>query len=107
MTEELKQKAEVYSYKLYHSKAWNPGEDMLVKAYLAGATENGIQWHDLRKDSNDLPKEYDSVLARTECYEHKTTSICNYHYKKWWVTSEFSYSDEEVIAWCEIPQFKE
>jgi hypothetical protein len=35
--EELKQEAEVYSYKLYHSKAWNPGEDMLVKAYLAGA----------------------------------------------------------------------
>jgi cell division protein FtsB len=35
--EELKHEAEVYSYKLYHSKAWNPGEDMLVKAYLAGA----------------------------------------------------------------------
>jgi hypothetical protein len=35
--EELKKEAEVYSYKLYHSKAWNPGEDMLVKAYLAGA----------------------------------------------------------------------
>jgi hypothetical protein len=35
--EELKQEAKVYSYKLYHSKAWNPGEDMLVKAYLAGA----------------------------------------------------------------------
>jgi hypothetical protein len=35
--EELKQEAEVYSYKLYHSKAWNPGEDMLVKAYLASA----------------------------------------------------------------------
>ena len=35
--EELKQEAEVYSYKLYHSKAWNPGEDMLVKSYLAGA----------------------------------------------------------------------
>ena len=25
------------AYKLYHSKAWNPSEDMLVKAYLAGA----------------------------------------------------------------------
>ena len=35
--EQLKQEAEVYSYKLYHSKAWNPDEDMLVKAYLAGA----------------------------------------------------------------------
>ena len=35
--EELKQEAEIYSYRLYHSKAWNPGEDMLVKAYLASA----------------------------------------------------------------------
>lgn len=35
--EELEKEAEVYSYKLYHSKAWNPGEDMLAKAYLAGA----------------------------------------------------------------------
>lgn len=35
--EELKHEAKVYSNKLYHSKLWNPGEDMLVKAYLAGA----------------------------------------------------------------------
>ena len=35
--EELEKEAEVFSYKLYHSKAWNPSEDMLVKAYLAGA----------------------------------------------------------------------
>ena len=27
------------------------------EGYLAGAEENGVVWHDLRKDPNDLPKE--------------------------------------------------
>lgn len=36
---ELEQKAKEYSQHLYHSKEWNPCEDMLVKAYLTGAKE--------------------------------------------------------------------
>ena len=28
----------------------------IEETYIAGAKENGIHWHDLRKDPNDLPK---------------------------------------------------
>lgn len=64
MTEELKQKAKNYAwnypipYSLYEKiedKKEQMGE-VIEQAYIAGVTENGIQWHDLRKDQNDLPK---------------------------------------------------
>ena len=52
--EELKQEAKVYSYKLYHSKAWNPGEDMLVKAYIAGAEPREKRIAELETRCNEL-----------------------------------------------------
>lgn len=83
--EELKQEAKIYSYKLYHSKAWNPGEDMLVKAYLAGAEPrekqiqiDAEQIRALQKQNGELTdkvaeleaqieKLIDFVLSKTEC----------------------------------------
>lgn len=80
--------------------------DCYVQGYINGAKENGTQWHDLRKDPNDLPKEYDTVLVCTEDIDlHKLVLICNYHYDKWWFAD--GETAEDVIAWCEIPQFKE
>ncbi len=78
MTEELiKQKAEEYYdktiYKPCKEKGWvddygDPylNEEDVKEAYIAGATENGIQWHDLRKDPNDLPPVAKKVWIQCE-----------------------------------------
>ena len=81
--------------------------ERIYKAYSDGATENGIQWHDLRKDPNDLPKRDKdfTVEVTIPVMTHPFYVFATYYFdnKKW-----FSYGEEiKVIAWCEIPQFKE
>ena len=79
--------------------------------YLAGATENGIQWHDLRKDPKDLPEAQplNWVLA---VYDNGTL-WCRARREKcvdgvYWVNS-FHNVIHDVVMWAkvEIPQFKE
>lgn len=72
---------------------------MNMTAYIAGAEENETRWHDLRKDPSDLPVGevlnqdgkvvwYDGGIGVWRCTENDT--ICS-----------------SIIAWCEIPTFKE
>ena len=77
-----------------------------IKGYIAGATENGIQWHNLRKDPNDLPKDRHNVLIiYLNGYYKRERTFASYRHKYWVICG---YKTEcEVIAWCEIPQFKE
>ena len=73
--------------------------------FLAGLKVSRPKLHDLRKDPNDLPKENKRYLCRIkgfvgggisyECYEYDTK------YNIW------NYASGDVIAWCEIPKFKE
>ncbi len=123
--EELKQKAENFiidRYKLnecYREDNEETREYMRMdvhsqyeeeyQLYLAGAEENGIVWHDLRKDPNDLPKDNGMVLVRFEkpimkfsyfCHPEKKFSVWNKEYG-------CNVQVHNVIAWCEIPQFKE
>ena len=86
-------------------KAWWEGFD-----YCKEKLEKQILvWHDLRKDSNDLPERMG--LGSKEVYvsyEGDVTDFACYRFdKEIWERSE---DDEEavgVIAWCEIPIFKE
>ena len=64
-------------------------------AYVDGAIENGVQWHDLRKDSNDLPKDNQGVW---------TNRGGAYHDSDGWF-DDYGHV-EGVIAWC-MPEFKE
>lgn len=66
----------------------------------AVATENGIKWHDLRKDPNDLPNEEKDVLVYSG--EQWRMSVCRYfpQHKAWEAGSD-------TIAWCEIPKCTE
>ena len=70
------------------------------QAFLAGLKAGRPQWHDLRKDKNDLPKDTVSVLISRGT---PRTSRARYN-GKW-----YGYYDddeiEDVIAWCEIPTF--
>ena len=71
-----------------------------VECYLAGLKAGRPQWHDLRKDPTDLPKDTVSVLISRGL---PRTDRARYN-GKWYGY----YSDDEiedVIAWCEIPTF--
>lgn len=65
-----------------------------------GATENGIQWHDLRNNRLYLPHRNCTVLVFTDWngYELKQFSTQTRLF------GELTFRD--VIAWCEIPKFE-
>ena len=101
--EEIRQKAEEYAdrHAIIHTK------DVYIEiqdAYIAGATENGIQWHDLRKNPNDLPKKYGKYwVCRNQSYSPNTVTQEIQYGRVGWCTD----CANDVIAWCEEPQFKE
>ena len=74
-----------------------------VPAYIAGATENGIQWHDLRKKPNDLPKKGGEYWCYMLCdggnYIYRAVvfqgNVFNHFY------------NAKIIGWCETPKFEE
>ena len=68
-------------------------DENVEEAYLAGLKAGRPQWHDLRKDQNDLPKEEGAVLIYWKCGDIKCVSVVE-PYK---VTE-----DTHIIAWKEI-----
>lgn len=68
--------------------------------YLAGAKENGIFYHDLRKNPNDLPEDTYDVLDQAGYKVHY-----NFFQNVW--VNEKDEIDNHVIAWCEVPKFEE
>ena len=108
MDETLKQKLKVYKeLPKWKGKIFMKDEETCyLDGYAQGAKENGIQWHDLRKDPNDLPKD-NVVLIQTESNCHFIALY--YPEEKWWGTYEMLSHriHGKIIAWCEIPQFKE
>lgn len=77
--------------------------------YLAGAKENGVVWHDLRKDPNDLPEDNCTVLVRLKKPITQFSYFCHPEKKFSCWNTEYGCNVylHNVIAWCEIPQFKE
>lgn len=67
----------------------------VVQAYIAGARENGIEWHDLRKHPEDLPKDRQGVW---------TNKGGAYHDSDGWFDDCGCVNG--VFAWC-ASQFKE
>lgn len=71
--------------------------------------EHAIEWHDLRENPNDLPKEIEICSAPVYIIsEHGSSDLAQYDYRqKLWC---YKHSNEhilyDVIAWCELPQFK-
>ena len=75
----------------------------------AGATENGVQWHDLRKDPNDLPyTEINDTERKVIVMRENDIIDFDKYFKSWgWQKEVLRRTIDKVIAWCEIPQFKE
>lgn len=69
------------------------------KTFLAGIKAGRPQWHDLRKDPNDLPKEENRIMLCYCCIGYHG-NIGTYVYRLY-TKKEF----HKVIAWCEIPTF--
>ena len=82
-----------------------------VRGYIAGAKENGMQWHDLRKNPKDLPPVYETVLddKGEECFYVKVPLKKDVFVGKWkyYDINGDEWEQEPPIAWCEKPQFKE
>lgn len=59
---------------------------------------NAIEWHDLREDPTNLPKENGEYWGYVNYYgfQHRTIH---------WSDNQFDIP--EVIAWCELPRFKD
>ena len=101
---------------LAYDKGYNSGEVTgYEKGYIAGATENGIQWHDLRKDPNDLPPRLDEHCSCSDSYyvqyggKYGSTDFAYYNFieNKWQRYEDAENVKGDIIAWCEIPLFKE
>lgn len=71
------------------------------QAFLAGLKAR-LQWHDLRKDPNDLPpKMVSNHNFSIEVLSDRGEIVCyNFHYCEW-----FYWRRGKPIAWCEIPTF--
>ena len=110
MTEELKQKAENSICKIFNitkdeleslKNDWDFAERLenYIALYIAGATENGLVWHDLREDPNDLPKEKKDVFV---LYKFKRVGVMHLEWnKEWWGNGTYC-AFEGVIKWAEI-----
>lgn len=101
---------EAFNYGMIYAKTTllnTNGE--LEQAYKDGAEfgyNKANEWHDLRKNPNDLPevkqgKSFSEVLVR----EAKIYEIASFTEKTFFAEGEDITKD--VIAWREIPQFKE
>lgn len=103
--EELEKEAEEYADKQIGCGDGYYEWTDIKQAYLAGATENGFQRHDLRKDPKDLPKKTDMYLVhKISGYGSKSIELIQYNSSRqfWCVDCQ-----NEVVAWYEIPQFEE
>lgn len=127
---ELEKKAAEYSAKVLSHKmaihdnfAKETTEKELIAAYIAGAKENGIVFHNLQTDPEDLPKceETKQILFYVkEWYERiqkHRNHYCLGFYKKAFMNDDVKlfaekskgYENEHlpqtVLFWAELPQF--
>ena len=63
-------------------------------------------WHDLRKNPKDLPKDSEMVVVCMEFDNETTDSEIGYYYINNWVCNSVL-RRKRVIAWMDIPKFKD
>ena len=108
-TESAQEYAEEYQIKKHHKRLF--GHKPVVMKELNMTFKDGFlagfeaarqeKWHDLRKDPNDLPEAYMSVVNQNG------VDVIYDDTKKVW---RYNDADECIcdtpIAWCEIPTFE-
>ena len=106
MTDE--EMAEAYSTENweYYEEGQNDSK-ALKQSYLAGLKAGRPQWHDLRKDPNDLPKNNAMVLTRLKNKRLKISTFMENKFTIWNKDYDTYTKLYDVIAWREIPTFEE
>ena len=75
-----------------------------VFGYQKGVQELDKKWHDLRKNPKGLPEENQEVLVYFTLPDKSRNSVAIAQFK----SNDFDIIDlQDVIAWYEIPTFKE
>ena len=107
--------AEEYATTGYDKKLLTKEQVTVLKCgrydgFLAGLKAGRPQWHDLRKDPNDLPREFDINENRWEMEKRITKHIVqNECGERVFCVNDTWYYEEggkaHPIAWCEIPTF--
>lgn len=119
--EEIKKQADFYVNRLYKqpnsAMIVDDEEEVTIKqGFQDGAKwgmEHSIEWHDLRRNPNDLPKYKNSMMIRIcwiNAYGNKCYRDTFYDGKGfYWVSDKTCYKEyaDRVVAWCELPQFKD
>lgn len=79
-----------------------------IRTYLDGLAEGKPKWYDLREDPNDLPPKEDanSSYSINVFTDTEDNAFYSYYYNIW-VRESDGLRIPKVIAWCELPQFKE
>lgn len=93
----------------------------LKQAFLAGLKAGRPQWHDLRKNPNDLPKDTTSLyLVRVYSWDFGLShlykkygmyipTVCEWSGEYFKALNDMAYSNarniKSCISWCEIPTF--
>ena len=65
------------------------------------------EWHDLRKDPNDLPKNNAMVLTRLKNKRLKISTFMENKFTIWNKDYDTYTKLYDVIAWCKVPKFEE
>ena len=107
MTAELKKEAEEYAevstneYKdgLVDIDDISVLKEAITDGFLAGLKAGRPQWHDLRENPNDLPKEGMEVLNDDGVEVVRINGHWRYVYGDEWE------DDAHLDYWCEIPTF--
>ena len=76
---------------------------------ISSRIEEKYLWHDLRKNSDDLPNDFHTVLICINGFEGKAAGVSMAIHNsilKVWGTESTTYKDYEVIAWREIEPFE-
>lgn len=74
-----------------------------TRAYMAGAKAHTIQWHDLRKDG-ELPRQDGHTCFSIDVLSNDKKCVYYRFDSGLWFCGN---KEVKVIAWCELPEYKE
>ena len=99
------------NWRILKSSKLNFAELAELRAVIYKANKDGAEfgynkaneWHDLRKNPNDLPDTDRNVWVKRQ--SEKECQIDNYYeYEKGWgIMFREGYCTDDVILWCELP----
>jgi hypothetical protein len=77
----------------------------IEQAFLAGLEAGRPKWHKVA--DGDLPKNSDDEKLYLVYWGENDYGVAQFNNSRWWSFDSGWFDAEEVIAWCEIPQYEE